>query len=124
MLGAVGVAALITLPFFLWNPAAFWRSVVHFQFVQPFRTEALDFPAWWVSLGHAPFDVLPWMLGATLAALVAVLLRPAARPGRRSPPAVALVYGAFFAFSKQSFCNYWWFVLGVLACGLAGPAPA
>jgi hypothetical protein len=118
VLQAVAVATLVTLPFFLWDPAAFWRSVVHFQFVQPFRTEALDFPAWWVSLGHAPFDVLPWMLGATVVALMAVLLRPAAGPAGFSA-AVALVYGAFFAFSKQSFCNYWWFMLGVLACGLA-----
>lgn len=115
---AVGVATLITLPFFLWDPAAFWKSVVRFQFVQPFRTEALDFPAWWVSLGHPPFDVLPWMLGATAVALLAVLLRPAVGPSGFAA-ASAFVYGAFFAFSKQSFCNYWWFMLGILACGLA-----
>ena len=118
VLGAVAVATVITLPFFLWDPAAFWRNVVQFQFVQPFRTEALDFPAWWVSLGHPPFDIVPWMLGATAVALVAVLVRPAVGPSGFAA-ASAFVYGAFFAFSKQSFCNYWWFMLGILACGLA-----
>ena len=118
VLGAVAVATVITLPFFLWDPAAFWRNVVQFQFVQPFRIEALDFPAWWVSLGHPPFDVVPWMLGSTAIALLAVLLRAPVGPSGFAA-ASAFVYGAFFAFSKQSFCNYWWFVLGMIACGLA-----
>jgi hypothetical protein len=76
-----------------------------------------------VSLLGTPFDVVPWMLGATVLALVAVLRRPAASPAAFAS-AVALVYGVFFAFSKQSFCNYWWFVLGVLCCGLAAARPA
>src|SRR5262249_48163261 len=70
VLPAIGVAAAITLPFFLWDPAAFWKSVVHTQFVQPFRHEALSIPAWWVAeKKHPEFDVLPLMLTATLAAL-------------------------------------------------------
>ena len=123
LLPAIAVASAITLPFFLWDPAAFWKSVVHAQFVQPFRTEALSIPAWWVSVGHPPFDVLPWMLVATLIALGLVLFQP-----RRGPAAFAagsaLVYAVFISLSKQSFCNYWWFVLGALACALAAsPVP-
>ena len=116
---AIGVAAAITLPFFLWDPAAFWKSVVLAQFAQPFRTEALSLPAWWVvQKGHPQFNVLPWMLAGTVAALVAVLA------GRRRGPAAfvtgsALVYAVFIALSKQSFCNYWWFVLGACCCGIA-----
>jgi len=37
---------LITVPFFLWNPAAFWRAVVEFQFIQPFRIDALSHLVW------------------------------------------------------------------------------
>ncbi len=119
---AVAVAAVITLPFFLWNPAAFWKSVVLAQFAQPFRMEALSLPAWWVVEKHHPqFNVLPWMVGGTLVALVAVLAR-----GRSGPTAFvtgsALVYAVFIALSKQSFCNYWWFVLGALCCGIAASA--
>ena len=119
VLPAIGVAAAITLPFFLWDPAAFWKSVALAQFAQPFRTEALSLPAWWVvQKGHPQFNVLPWMLAGTVAALVAVLA------GRRRGPAAfvtgsVLVYGVFIALSKQSFCNYWWFVLGACCCGIA-----
>jgi len=66
--------------------------------------------------GRAQFNVLPWMLGATLATPAAVLGQR-----RRGPTAFvsgsALVYAVFIAFSKQSFCNYWWFVLGASAAG-------
>jgi hypothetical protein len=125
VLPAIGVAAAITLPFFLWDPQAFWKSVVLAQFVQPFRNEALSLPAWWVvQKGHPQFNVLPWMLTGTVAALVAVLAS-----GRRGPAAFvggsALVYAVFIALSKQSFCNYWWFVLGAVSCGIAvSAAPA
>jgi hypothetical protein len=115
---AVGLAAAITLPFFLWSPAAFWRSVVWLQTVQPFRREALDFPAWWVGLGHAPFEVIPLVLGVTGVATLLVLARRV-----HGPPAFAaaatFVYAVFFAFNKQSFCNYHWFVVGLAACGVA-----
>jgi len=116
---AIADATAITLPFFLWDPLAFWKSVVLAQFAQPFRNEALALPAWWVvQKGHPEFNVLPWMLAGTIAALVAVLAR-----WRRGPAAFvtgsALVYAVFIALSKQSFCNYWWFVLGACCCGIA-----
>jgi hypothetical protein len=119
VLPAIAVAAVVTLPFFLWNPAAFWKSVVAAQFAQPFRTEALSLPAWWVvQEGHPQFNVLPWMLSGTLIALVAVLSRRQSGPAAFATSA-ALVYAVFIAFSKQSFANYWWFVLGCICCALA-----
>ena len=39
------LAAAITLPFFVWSPAAFLRSVLLMQMKQPFRLDALSFPA-------------------------------------------------------------------------------
>src|SRR5262249_32770251 len=39
------VAACIPLPFFLWNPVSFFRSVVLWQLRQPFRFDALSIPA-------------------------------------------------------------------------------
>jgi hypothetical protein len=115
---AVGLAAAITLPFFLWSPAAFWRSVVWLQTVQPFRREALDFPAWWVGLGHAPFEVIPLVLAATGIATALALARRVHGPAAFAA-AATFVYAVFFAFNKQSFCNYHWFVVGLAACGVA-----
>ena len=58
------------------------------------------------------------MLGGTLATMALVLWK-----GRRGPlgfvTGSALVYAVFFALTKQSFCNYWWFVLGTICCGIA-----
>jgi len=121
VLPALGLAAAITLPFFLWNPSAFWRSVVWLQTVQPFRTDALDFPAWWVAQGHAPFEVIPLVLGVTALATVLVLLRREHGIAAFAAGAT-FVYAVFFAFSKQSFCNYHWFVVGLAACGVAASA--
>jgi uncharacterized membrane protein len=42
----LAVAAVVTLPFFLWNPQAFWRSVVVFQFLQPLREDSLSHVVW------------------------------------------------------------------------------
>jgi hypothetical protein len=36
--------------------------------------------------------------------------------------AATFVYAFFFAFNKQSFCNYHWFVVGLAACGIAATA--
>jgi hypothetical protein len=118
---AVGLAAAITLPFFLWSPAAFWRSVVWLQSVQPFRREALDFPAWWVGQGHAPFEVIPLVLAVTSVATALALARRVHGPAAFAA-AATFVYAFFFAFNKQSFCNYHWFVVGLAACGIAATA--
>jgi hypothetical protein len=74
-----------------------------------------------VEKGHPEFNVLPLMLAATLAALVAVLAHRRRGPGAFVTGS-ALVYAVFIALSKQSFCNYWWFVLGAICCGIAANA--
>jgi hypothetical protein len=51
LLVAMIFAMLTCLPFFLWNPAAFWKSSVALQFIQPFRPDALSFPALFYQIG-------------------------------------------------------------------------
>ncbi|MEQ1908609.1 MAG: hypothetical protein ABMA15_07285, partial [Vicinamibacterales bacterium] len=50
---AAAVAAAVTVPFLVWDPAAFLKSVVTLQFRQPFRTDSLSFLAWWTTSGHS-----------------------------------------------------------------------
>jgi hypothetical protein len=117
------VAAVVTLPFFLWNPPAFWRSVVVFQFLQPFREDSLSHLVWI----HKYVPSLPAqqvMSFVVLAGMAAILWR------RRQPTpayfagAVGVMHLAFFAFSKQAFANYYYFVITALCWGAAAALPA
>jgi hypothetical protein len=119
----LAVAAVVTAPFFFWNPQAFWRSVVVFQFLQPFREESLSHLVWI----HKYFPGLPGqqlMSFVVLAAMLAFLW------WRRQPTpayfagAVGVMHLAFFAFSKQAFANYYYFVIAALCWGAAAACPA
>lgn len=118
---AAVVGAAITLPFVLWDPAAFVKSVVTLQMYQPFRADALSYLAWWASLGHpAPSTAIPFVLSSAAAAL-AVWRSP--RTGAGFAAAMALTFLVFFAFNKQAFANYYSFALGTLLLAVAAWRP-
>jgi len=114
---AVGLAAAITLPFFLWNPRGFLDDVLLFQQRQPFRIDSLSLMA--LGRWHGAFALPPWLCFALLFALLAA----AGFFGEKSPrgfaAACALGFGAFFATGKQAFTNYYVFVLAAGAWALA-----
>lgn len=119
---ALLVALAVSLPLALWDVGGFWRSVVWLQTVQPFRADALSFPSALVALGYTPPAVVPTLLVLTALASAVVLFR-APRTAQGFALAVTLVLGVFFAFNKQSFCNYWYLVLGAAALAVATPTP-
>jgi hypothetical protein len=110
------VAAAVTLPFLFWDPRAFIESVVTLQFYQPFRHDALSYPAWIASRGGPPLGGVIAFVPAAVAVIVSVTL--AARTPAGTAGAIALVYFAFFAFNKQAFANYYFFVVGALCCAV------
>jgi hypothetical protein len=113
---AAAVALAITLPFFLWDPRTFYRAVVAFQFLQPFRLDALSFLVW-IHRNLPQVNIVRW------APFVSVSILPATAFAlsrcRRTPAgfaaAVTLVYLLFFSFNKQAFANYYYFVIAT-AC--------
>lgn len=114
------VAAVVTLPFVLLDPAGFWRSVVALQLREPFRTDSLSVLSFFAHQGWAvPATV---QTGATLAALAAGLAI-SFRFAPRTPAGVAMALGfsflLMFAFSKKAFCNYYFFVIGAFAAAVA-----
>lgn len=118
---AAVVGAALTLPFVLWDPAAFVKSVVTLQMYQPFRADALSYLAWWAGLGHpAPSTAIPFLLSSAAAAL-AVWRSP--RTGAGFAAAMALTFLVFFAFNKQAFANYYSFALGTLLLAVAAWQP-
>lgn len=111
---AAAVAAAITLPFFLWDPRAFYRAVVAFQFLQPFRLDALSFLVW-IYHGFPELTIERWApFACVLPAIVLALWRCPRSPAGFAA-AVTLVYLLFFSFNKQAFANYYYFAIAT-AC--------
>lgn len=114
---AGAVVAILLIPPLLIEVRPYWYSMVEVQFLQPFRTDALSFLVTWTRQGHpAPgswpgFVLTPIAIGLTLWRL------PRTPSGFAA--AVALVYTIFFAFNKQAFCNYYYFVIGAAAACVA-----
>ncbi len=121
MLVAAIVAGLaITLPFLLWDPPGFWRSVVLLQIREPFRLDSLSVLSYLARQGWQPTPGA--LLAAPLAALAAGLALAWWRLPR-TPAGFALALGmAFFLLflvSKKAFCNYYFLVIGLLMAGVA-----
>ena len=114
---ATGLA--VSLPLVLWDVEAFWHSVAALQVHQPFRMDSLSYLAWWRSLGH-PASGAGLAFALVLPGLGLALWR-APRSGTGFALGAALVLCLFFAFNKQAFANYYFFVLGAL-CVVAAAA--
>jgi hypothetical protein len=115
------VAAIVTLPFVFWNYHAFVKSTVTVQELSPFRWDALSYLVWYGFRGHLvtqPLTAVFWSTFAATAALVWSLWRAPRTPAGFAA-ALALLSLAFFAFNKQAFCNYYFFVIGAMCCAIA-----
>jgi hypothetical protein len=119
----LGLAAAVTLPFFLLNPSAFWKAIVEYQLIQPFRSDSVSLLVSSVNaFGWPPpwtFGVLPLAAGG-LTALALALRAP------RTPPAFAAAVGltllVTILLSKEAFMNYYFLVGGAfLIAAVAWP---
>ncbi|MEN6458143.1 MAG: hypothetical protein ABFC63_04380 [Thermoguttaceae bacterium] len=123
-LKAAATGAIVTLPFVLWNPAAFWHSAVTLQMHQPFRLDALSFLVWAMPTHPENWLWIPFVL---FLVMLGVSLIVGAR--RAMPFSMALVVTLllFFASNKQAFANYYYLLIAALWCSVAimgrGPAP-
>jgi hypothetical protein len=117
LIRTVALAAALTVPFALWDPDGFFRSVVWLQVREPFRTDSLSVLAWLARRGI----VVP-TIGTTVAAGIAaaaLVLWKLPRSAGGLAAGTAFVMFVLFAFGKKAFCNYYFFVLGALAVAIA-----
>jgi hypothetical protein len=119
--GAVALAALVTVPFALWDVSGFIRSVIVFQGKQPFRWEALSFVAWTARNGQPTLPL--WLCFAVLPLPLALAVWRSPRTPAGFAASSALAYVMFFAFAKQAFANYYFLVIAALCTALAALAP-
>lgn len=119
-------AALVTLPFLIWDPAALFNSTVRFLAVQPYRPGSLTFLSLLPVESTAAASVVAFALLLVSVSLVALR-------GHRGPAGLAAAIGfvllVFFAFGKQGAINYYFLVIGAFCVAIAAwqvdaPAPA
>jgi hypothetical protein len=112
------VVAAINLPFLIWNAHEFFRALVLFQFLQGFRNDALSY----LVLIHrnSPNVTLPvWISLLPLVVIIPLSLRRLASSPAGFAAAVTAVHLFFFAFNKQAFCNYYYFVIATACWSIA-----
>jgi hypothetical protein len=123
MLIGVGLAVAVTLPFFLVDPPAFWKAIVEYQLIQPFRADSTSLLVSSVnSFGWPPpwtYGLLPFVGGGVTA--VALALRAPRTPAAFAA-AVGLTLLVTILLSKQAFMNYYFLVSGAfLIAAVAWP---
>ncbi len=118
---AVAVAAVITLPFLVLDVRAFVFDMVGMQALQRLRLDALSYIAFFTVNGIS----LPIWLGFALlpvAFLVCIFRAPRSPAGFAC--SIALITTTFFAFGKQAFCNYYFFIIGAICCAISAVQPS
>lgn len=118
---AFSVAFVAIVPLALWNLRAFVHSAVSLQLVQPFRRDALSFAALVANLGGPELSSLAFI---TVLPAIVLAARRAPKTAGGFAAAVATTYLTFFAFNKQAFANYYYFVVGALCIAVAAITPA
>ena len=116
---AAGGAVLIIAPFALSDGPAFFHSVIALQLEQPFRADALSWPAAVARMGG---PILPiWPAFVLAAATLSLGIRRAVSP-ERAILAAAGAWTMLVLFNKQAFCNYYWLAVGLLCAAVAACA--
>ncbi|HEY1922498.1 MAG TPA: hypothetical protein VGG44_07005, partial [Tepidisphaeraceae bacterium] len=118
MVKACIVAAAINLPFFVWNAHAFFRSLVEFQLLQPFRLDALSYLVF-VYNRTGGLKLPMWISLVPLSGAIGLALWRSVRSPAGFAAGVTLIHLAFFAFNKQAFCNYYYFVIATACWSIA-----
>lgn len=110
---AIALSVLLVAPFLAWDPAGFWRGVVRFHLVSPFRVDSLSIPA---GVYRNTLERWPAWVGFLAAAVtIAIVLCQRVRTMTHAALGAAVTYFAFFAFNKAAHMNYYWFVDSLLA---------
>jgi hypothetical protein len=126
LLKAAVVVALINIPFLLWDFHGFVRSLVVFQLLQSFRMDALSYLVF--IRQYVPSMPVPaWIALLPLVVIIPLSLRRLPNSPAGFCAAVTAVHLFFFAFNKQAFCNYYYFVIATACWAVAVgrfPAPS
>ncbi len=112
LLAGIMGAALVTLPFLIWDPTGLWNGLVRFHIYSPFRIDSLSVLA---AVAVCTGKRLPAALGFVAAfGAGAFTLNRGDRSLSRLVLGTASIFLAFFVFNKAGHLNYYWLALGLL----------
>jgi hypothetical protein len=100
----------------LWNVRAFYENAIHLQFRLPFRDDSLSYLAWIAQRGGPKLSAV-WGFVAMVVAISFALWR-LRRGVHNFPFAAGFCFCVLFAFNKQAFCNYYFFVIACFVCAV------
>ena len=119
-LGACAVATVATLPFFLWDPAGMWRSVVMLQLHEPFRIDSLSLLSHFARQGWQPTpEASLWAPAGALAGGLLLTWWRLPRTPAGFATGLGMTFLLLFLCSKKAFCNYYFLVIALLMAGVA-----
>jgi len=114
---AVGTALVVTFPLAAWAPGAFFRSAGTLELDPTFKPEPLSYLAYFAREGGIRFPAVVAYVAAAFAAALAIWRSPRTASGFAA--AMALTFGAFFAFHPAATVNHYFLVVGALCCSIA-----
>jgi hypothetical protein len=122
LLAKAGLAGgVVTMPFLLWNPHAFFHALLAAPLHHAFRPDSLTYMAW-LSQHGVVTKLATLSLPASLVALGIGIWK--SRPGPSGfASAVGLFYLVLFLLSDYAFCNYYYMVLGMFTAAVAAGIP-
>lgn len=122
---ALVAAAVVTLPFFWWNPDAFAHSALR-MFGGSVGSHVVlrkDSTTFWAVMQYLEMGNLPPIASPVAAAVLALLATvrywKSQLPGTGGLLAIAVMVMSLFAFSPHGFTNHYYFVFGAMLCALA-----
>ena len=123
MVQAFCMAAVVIVPFVLWDFEAFWRNCIAIDRWFAIRSTSLSVPNWL----HKQGILMPGWI--TFVCIIAMSLwirrqwKPFADNEELAPSLFAgasgLVFLVFFFFAKEAFCNYYFFVVSLFFWAVA-----
>lgn len=120
MIGAaLAVGTVITLPFFLWSPSAFWHSVVEVMLMNPFRPDSLNYASWIYSFSTSDTPPSIWIGFALCVTAAVVVVGKAPRTVAGCAMGFGFIFFCFLTFNRQAFYNYYWFIVACMFTAVA-----
>jgi hypothetical protein len=120
LLQALAVTTVLTLPFAIWDPAGFWRSLVLVQLREPLRHDSLSYLNWVSANGwQVPGALLAVVPLAALAAGLAISWKTLPQTPSGLSLSLGLTLLLVFSVAPKAFCNYYFLALAAVAFAIA-----